>query len=141
MVAHCLLRSLHKIMAIFARNLVRCIRKSSRFSRNINQWLIRNNIYVPVRNRKKILWLEKNFTTKLGTGIRMQISKWKNCFIKCDITRYIDLASGNIEALIAFMQGLYPIPRGSCVGKQAFGGEVVRLPRASFRSHRPTSVK
>lgn len=48
---------------------------------------------------------ESHFIPEASTGIRMQLSKGKNIFIKGNITRDVDSSGGRIKALETFVYG------------------------------------
>jgi hypothetical protein len=85
---------------------------SCQLSRNISrQWIIRNRVsYCNISTiRKEQHWMkESNVRTKMCSSIGVQFLKWKNLFIKYDITRYINPASGGFKTFIPFVH--IPVP-------------------------------
>jgi len=47
---------------------------------------------------------EEDFRAQASTCIGMQLGKGKNCFIKCDISRYIDTPRCNVQTFIPLVK-------------------------------------
>jgi hypothetical protein len=54
--------------------------------------------------RRCVKWKKKNFLFKKSTSIRVKVLKWKDCFIKNNITRNIDATSGDIKTFDTLME-------------------------------------
>jgi hypothetical protein len=54
--------------------------------------------------RRCIKWKKKNFLFEKSTNIRVKMFKRKNFFIKNNITRKIDAASGDIKTFDTLMK-------------------------------------